>query len=454
MAMETKWERNSDPVGIWEHRGKVALVGRGHSATDRRWDGVSLDRTLGAYSMVAARNAMEDAGISPDDVDGVITSPGGQPRHGRFGAGWAPRPYFDPPYDTEDGLTYVTAEWFARQLGLKKVKYLNSHGETLWNLIGLAAQAVGDGRCEVCLVPYPNGNLEGRYHQTEGLEAGGPAQWSLPWGWGLSGQGFIFDQYCRKYGTNHDRMAPLVVQERKNGLLWPHSYYALHEPEPFTEEDYVNGRSIARGLSIFDCDRPVQAAACYVVTTAERARDMKQKPVYFLDHTEGAFTPRSLVQTLDESEEWSDILAQRALCRLGPQAGRHRSLLTVRRLRHQRPVLSRSLRLARREAGRSARLLRRRHLPAGAQSPECRRGEHGNRAHAHGFYYGLDGAAPGASRAAPGGNQGRSCRHDWRPPGQRLLSGAQHQSRLARILVPRLRGAMPGSALAFTPAVD
>ena len=312
MAMETKWERNSDPVGIWEHRGKVALVGRGHSTTDRRWDGVSLDRTLGAYSMVAARNAMEDAGISPDDVDGVITSPGGQPRHGRFGAGWAPRPYFDPPYDTEDGLTYVTAEWFARQLDLKNVKYLNSHGDTLWNLIGLAAQAVGDGRCEVCLVPYPNGNLEGRYHQTEGLEAGGPAQWSLPWGWGLSGQGFIFDQYCRKYGTNHDRMAPFVVQERKNGLLWPHSYYALHEPEPFTEEDYVNGRWIARGLSIFDCDRPVQAAACYVVTTAERARDMRQKPVYFLDHTEGAFTPRSLVQTLDESEQWTDILAQRA----------------------------------------------------------------------------------------------------------------------------------------------
>ena len=312
MARETGWERNKEPLGIWEHRGKVALAGRGHSTTDRRWDGVSMDQTLGAYAIIAAQNAMEDAGLSPDEVDGIITSPGGQPGGAPIGDVWGPRPYFDPPYDSEDGLTHVTSEWLARQMGLKSVKYLNSHGDTIWNLMGLAAQAVGDGRCSVCLVPYPNGNLEGRYHQNPSLEAPGPAQWSNPWGWGLSGQGFTFEQYCRKYGSNHDRMAPFIVQERKNGLLYPWSYYALHEPEPFTTEDYLNGREIARGLSIFDCDRPVQAAACYVVTTAERAKDMKQKPVYILDHTESAFQPRSLVQTLDDTEEWTDIQARRS----------------------------------------------------------------------------------------------------------------------------------------------
>ena len=321
MAEELHWERNDDLVGIWEHRGKVALAGRGHSTnTDRRWDGVSMDKTLGAYVIEAARFAMEDAGISPDDVDGIVTSAGGQPFRLSLGSQWAPQPYFDPPYDSEDGLSYVTAEWLARQMDLKNVKYLNSHGATIWQLMGLAAQVVGDGRCEVCLVPYPNGNLEGRYHQNPSLEARGPAQWSNPWGWGLSGQGFTFDQYCRKYGTSHERMAPFVVQEHKNGLLWPHSYYALHEPEPFTEEDYLNGRWIAKNLSIFDCDRPVQAGACYVVTTAERAKDMKQKPVYILDHTESAFTARSLVETLDDTEEWTDIQARRAYAGSGLSA--------------------------------------------------------------------------------------------------------------------------------------
>ena len=107
-------------------------------------------------------------------------------------------------------------------------------------------------------------------------------------------------------------MAPFVVQEHANGLLWPYSYYAQHEPGPFTTEDYLNGRWIARDLSIFDCDRPVQAGACYIVTTAERAKDMKQQPVYILDHTESAFTPRSLVQTLDDTESWTDIQAKRS----------------------------------------------------------------------------------------------------------------------------------------------
>ena len=309
---ENGWERSRDPVGIWEHRGKVALVGRGHSPTDRRWDGENLDTSLGAYSLIAARNAMEDAGITIDDVDAVITSAGGQGNGAPLSDVWGPRPYFDAPYDSEDGLTSVTAEWLTNQLGLKNVKYTHNQGGPIWNLIGLAAQLVGDGRATVALVPYPNGNLPGRYHQAPGNESRGPTVWSDTWGWGLSGQGFTFDQYCRKYGSNHDRMAPFVVQERANGLKWPSSYYAQHEPGDFTVEDYLNGRMIARGLSIFDCDRPVLHASCYVITTADRAKDMAQKPVYVLDHTESAFQPRSLVQTLDDTEEWTDVQAQRA----------------------------------------------------------------------------------------------------------------------------------------------
>ncbi|MSQ40833.1 MAG: hypothetical protein EXR55_04090 [Dehalococcoidia bacterium] len=313
MARETGWERSRDPVGIWEHRGKVALASRGHAPTDRRWDGVSMDKTLGAYTIIAANAAIEDAGIKPSDIDGIITSPGGQPGGAPIGDTWGPvRPYFAPPYNTEDGLTQVTGEWLARQMGLKNVRYFNSHGDTIWNLIGLAAQCVGDGRCNVALVTYPTGNLEGRYHRNPDTRVRGPAQWSSPWGWGLSGQGFTFEQYCRKYGSNHDRMAPFVVQEHKNGLLWPGSYYAQHEPQPFTTEDYLNGRWIAQNLSIFDCDRPVNTAAAYIVTTAERARDMRHKPVYILDHTESTFQPRSLVQDLDDTEAFCKVQAERS----------------------------------------------------------------------------------------------------------------------------------------------
>jgi 3-oxoacyl-[acyl-carrier-protein] synthase III len=48
------------------------VAGIRHSAVDRRWDGVSIDKTLGSYSILACRKAMDDPGVSPDQIDGVI----------------------------------------------------------------------------------------------------------------------------------------------------------------------------------------------------------------------------------------------------------------------------------------------------------------------------------------------------------------------------------------------
>ena len=66
------WRRDKDGQGVWEHRGKVAVAGLGHSPVDRRWDGVSMDKTIGAYSMLACQKAMDEAGVTKDQIDGVI----------------------------------------------------------------------------------------------------------------------------------------------------------------------------------------------------------------------------------------------------------------------------------------------------------------------------------------------------------------------------------------------
>jgi hypothetical protein len=74
MAASTgyQWRRDKDGLGVWEHRGKVAVAGAGHSPVDRRCDGVSMDQTLGAYSIRACQKAMDEAGVTPDRIDGVI----------------------------------------------------------------------------------------------------------------------------------------------------------------------------------------------------------------------------------------------------------------------------------------------------------------------------------------------------------------------------------------------
>ncbi|MSQ28980.1 MAG: thiolase family protein [Dehalococcoidia bacterium] len=304
-----EWLRGTEDVGIWEHRGKVALVGRGHSPVDRRWDGKDMSTTLGALSVMAAKLAMEDAGITPDQIDGVVTCPGGQSNGGLIGAAWGPgRPYFDPPYDTEDGLSKVTAEWLVRELGLTNAKYVNSQGDNIFMMMGQGAQAVGDGQCSTLLIVYPTGNLEGRYQQNTNTDARGAAQWSSPWGWGMP-VAYPFAEYCRKYGTNHDRMAPFIVNSRRNGLMVPWGYYALHEPYQLTTDDYLNARWICEPLSMLDCDRPVQASAGYIMTTADRAKDLKQKPVYVLDYTSSLNRNRSSIETLDDTEAWTQSMA-------------------------------------------------------------------------------------------------------------------------------------------------
>ena len=310
---DTGWMREREGLGLWDHRGKVAVVGIGQSHIDRRWDGKTMDRTLGAFAIEATRKAISDAGLTLDDVDGLITSP-----DTRVEQTWAPRPYFAPPYDTEDGLTKVSAEWLQKQMGFRNVKYLKSDAPYVGPMMGLAAQAVGDGLCNVALMWYPMGNLEGRYgHQNPANEsdyARGNGAFSLPWGYqsgAMMNNIIIFQQYCRRYGKSHDGLAPLAINSRRNGLMTPWSYYSLHEPHQITMDDYMNSRPVMEPLVVLDCDRPINTCGAYIITTAERARDMRQKPVYILNHAQNNRPGRSTMTTLDEQQEAVASLARK-----------------------------------------------------------------------------------------------------------------------------------------------
>ena len=81
-------------------------------SSDKALARASMDQTLGAYSILACQKAMDEAGVTADQIDGVICCDshiaGGS---GGSASQWAPRPYFAPPYDSEWGLTLVNAKW-------------------------------------------------------------------------------------------------------------------------------------------------------------------------------------------------------------------------------------------------------------------------------------------------------------------------------------------------------
>ncbi len=68
------WFRNKDGMGLWEGRGKVVATGIGTSPTARRWD-EKPETSMGAMTIIAIRKAIADAGISPDEIDGLVLTP-------------------------------------------------------------------------------------------------------------------------------------------------------------------------------------------------------------------------------------------------------------------------------------------------------------------------------------------------------------------------------------------
>src|SRR5258708_1074012 len=147
-----QWRRDKDGLGVWEHRGKVAGAGVGHSPVDRPWDEVWMVKGLGASSILACQKVMDEAGVTPDQIEGGICCDshiaGGS---GGSASQWAPRPYFAPPYDSEWGLTLINAQWLVAQMGLRHGQIAPPRVPRISAMVGLAAPAPGGWRCDTAL---------------------------------------------------------------------------------------------------------------------------------------------------------------------------------------------------------------------------------------------------------------------------------------------------------------
>src|SRR4051794_28336909 len=105
--------RMRDNPGLWEHRGKVAVVGLGHSPTARRWSGAPED-SIGAWTILAIRKAIADSGVKAAEVDTLVLTrststgspwPDGQPIPEDF------LQSFVQTSDPLDGIAQISGEW-------------------------------------------------------------------------------------------------------------------------------------------------------------------------------------------------------------------------------------------------------------------------------------------------------------------------------------------------------
>jgi acetyl-CoA acetyltransferase len=87
----------------------------------------------------------------------------------------------------------------------------------------------------------------------------------------------MYKEYQERFGARREHMATLILQQRQNVQRIPWAYWHGRE---LTFEDYMNCRMIAEPMCLFDNDIPVDGGGSFILTTAERAEDLPNKPVY------------------------------------------------------------------------------------------------------------------------------------------------------------------------------
>src|SRR6516225_2092531 len=231
---------------------KVAIIGYAQSQVRRH-----AEESLGALTVATARDAIADAGLQPGDVDGFVTA-------SLFPTAGA--------HAATDGVTLVSANWLAQRLGVNPNYAAGFQGfGQLPGAVAMAVNAVVSGAADYVLVHRALHNPMGAYHANPMTEVRGEQQWTVPQGYfgPLAMIGLTYTEYVERYGAAREAMAAVVVEARKNGSRIPWSAW---RSRPLSVEEYLAEPMVNDPICRLDCDLPVDGVACFVFTSAARAR--------------------------------------------------------------------------------------------------------------------------------------------------------------------------------------
>ncbi|MFR9805018.1 thiolase family protein [Pseudonocardia sp. RS010] len=230
--------------------GTAAIAGIGETAYSRSATESALELQLRASML-----AIADAGLEPTDIDGVIPV----------------------------GITGAPAEEYVHNLGLRDLRFsgLVPHGgASAVGAIQMAAAAVATGIATTVLVPAGRNVSHGakagvrihsmpQFHYVTEFErpvgALAPAQLYAP----------MARRHMETYGTTSRQLAEIAVAVRSHAV---HNENAVMR-KPITVEDHQASRMISDPFRLLDCSLESDGGAAYIVTTPERARDLRHRPV-------------------------------------------------------------------------------------------------------------------------------------------------------------------------------
>lgn len=252
-------------VEDYKIKDNVAIVGMG--ATEFSKDSGRSELQMACEAII---EAVEDAGLKMEDIDGLV----------KFSI------------DYTDEMHLVSA------LGIPNLRYF---GECGWGggascttvMHAAAAVATGAADCVVCYRAL-NERSGRRYGRVPGVQQVMTApndhySYIMPFGLAVppSWVAMFATRYIHEFGCTPEQLGSVAVVCREHACMNPK---AMFYGRPITMQDYLEARMIVEPLRLYDCCVDTDGAVAVIVTSADRAKDLRQPPAYILGATQGIAT--------------------------------------------------------------------------------------------------------------------------------------------------------------------
>lgn len=249
-------------------RAKCAIAGLGQTRMGKNFD---HPNAVG-FAIDAIKLALDDAGLKLQDIDGLLVNPG---------ITWM-----------ENAMASFTLQ---QAMGLKDLRLsamMNLGGATAAAMIMHAAQSIAAGMAEVVACVFADAPLRPPAPREKGGGGGSAAAYGFARGvnaaYGLFGvnanYAFVARRHMHLYGTTQDHLGAIAVEQRKWANLNPAAQF--HDT-PMTMEDYHASRWVVEPFHLYDCCLVSNGGLAVIVTSADRAKDLKKPPVYILGMGQG-----------------------------------------------------------------------------------------------------------------------------------------------------------------------
>jgi acetyl-CoA acetyltransferase len=217
----------------------------------------------------AVASALADAGLAPADVDGLVTF-------------------------TMDSNAEIAV---ARELGIGELRFFSQvgyGGGAACGTVHHAALAIAAGAADVVVCYRALNERSGhRFGQVSAGATAWPTTSGIDNGWhypmGLSTPAATVAmaacRYMHVFGATSEDFGKVAVADRKHAAVNPHAWFY---ERPITLADHQESRPIVDPLRLLDCCQESDGAVAIVITSLDRARDLRQEPVVVRGSAQGS----------------------------------------------------------------------------------------------------------------------------------------------------------------------